>query len=119
MVEKEKITLGGKSFDIKKGALSRQLGILEKDDIPRSLLVKLKNMKVGEATTYKNKNIKITTLLKRRVNLAITLKGMRGQKKGDVSKTRKGDLDYTTKKGDKDYHRKGKDIKEKKRPYKK
>ena len=38
-------------------------------------------------------------------------------KKGDKSKTRQGDKDYTTKRGDKDFHEKGKDIKKKRRPY--
>lgn len=43
---------------------------------------------------------------------------MRGGKKGDKSKTRPGDKDYTTKRGDKDFHRKGHDVKRKRRPYK-
>ena len=38
-------------------------------------------------------------------------------KKGSPSKTRKGDLDFTTKKGDKVFHRRGKDIKLKRRPF--
>lgn len=44
-----------------------------------------------------------------------------GMKKGDKSKTHKGDLDFTTKRGDKDYHRGGKDVKPKKgkAPFKK
>ena len=37
--------------------------------------------------------------------------------KGAKSKTRKGDLDFTTKKGDKDFHRDDKDIKEKRDPF--
>ena len=40
-----------------------------------------------------------------------------GSKKGDKSKTHKGDLDYTTKRGDKDFHQKGHDVKKKRRPY--
>ena len=43
----------------------------------------------------------------------------RGEKKGDKSKTRPGDKDYTTKRGDKDFHEKGKDVKKKRRPYRK
>ncbi len=74
--EKEEIELGGKKIEIKKGALSKQLGIPIEKDIPKSLLRKLKKMKVGEATEYKGKNIKITRLLKQRVSLAMTLKGM-------------------------------------------
>ena len=37
--------------------------------------------------------------------------------KGAKSKTRKGDLDFTTKKGDKVFHRGGKDIPMKRRPF--
>ena len=40
-----------------------------------------------------------------------------GSKKGDKSKTHKGDKDYTTKRGDKDYHRGGHDVKGKKNPF--
>lgn len=38
-------------------------------------------------------------------------------KKGDKSKTHKGDKDFTTKKGDKDFHEGGHDEKKKKKPY--
>lgn len=38
-------------------------------------------------------------------------------RKGSKSKTHKGDLDFTTKKGDHDFHRKGHDIKLRKRPF--
>ncbi len=37
--------------------------------------------------------------------------------KGAKSKTHKGDKDYTTKRGDKDFHRKGKDVKAKRKPF--
>lgn len=37
--------------------------------------------------------------------------------KGAKSKTRKGDMDYTTKRGDKDFHRKGKDVRRARKPY--
>ncbi len=47
----------------------------------------------------------------------MTTKTKSSSKKGSKSKTRPGDLDYTTKKGDKDFHQGGKDIKKKKRPY--
>ena len=40
-------------------------------------------------------------------------------RKGTKSKTRKGDMNFTTKRGDKDYHRGGKDIKQKRAPFKK
>ena len=75
--EKEEIKLGGKKITIKKGALSKQLGIPIEKDIPKSLLWKLDKMKIGESTEYKGKSIKISRLLKQRVSLAITLKGMR------------------------------------------
>ena len=75
--EKEDIKLGGKTITIKKGALSKQLGIPIDKDIPKSLLWKLDKMKIGESTEYKGRNLKITRLLKQRVSLAITLKGMR------------------------------------------
>ena len=42
---------------------------------------------------------------------------VRGEKKGDKSKTHRGRLDYTTKRGDKDFHRGGHDVKRKRRPY--
>ena len=38
-------------------------------------------------------------------------------KKGTPSKTRKSEKDFTTKKTSKDFHRKGKDIKLKRRPF--
>ncbi len=44
---------------------------------------------------------------------------MHGGKKGDKSKTHKGDKDYTTKRGDKDYHMGGHDVKGKRRPFSK
>jgi len=79
--EKEEIELGGKKITIKKGALSKQLGIPIEKDIPKSLLRKLDKMNVGESMDYKGKNIKVSKLLKQRVSLAITLKGMRKEKK--------------------------------------
>ncbi len=47
----------------------------------------------------------------------MTAKTKSSSKKGSKSKTRPGDLDYTTKRGDKDFHRGGKDVKKKRRPY--
>jgi hypothetical protein len=38
-------------------------------------------------------------------------------KKGQKSRTRKGELDFTTKKPDKDFHQKGHDIKKKRKPF--
>ncbi len=69
----------------KPGALSRQLGIPEEEDIPIRLLQKIKNTEIG--TTIKNptkkgkRRIKVTRLLKRRAVLALTLKKLRRRKK--------------------------------------
>jgi len=41
------------------------------------------------------------------------------ESKGAMSKTHKGDEDYTTKRGDKDFHEGGKDVKKKRAPFKK
>ena len=63
---------------IKKGALSRQLGIPEKENIPMQLLVDIKAARVG--TVLRNRHgigyreIKVTALIKKRANLAMTLK---------------------------------------------
>ncbi len=43
--------------------------------------------------------------------------GKKGFRKGSPSKTRKGDLDFTTKKGDRVFHRGGKDVMLKRRPF--
>ena len=62
----------------KKGALSRQLRIPEEQNIPVSLLSKIKTAKIG--STVKNptgtgkKRFKVTRLLKQRSVLAHTLK---------------------------------------------
>lgn len=65
---------------IKKGALSRQLGIPEAEDIPVTLLKAIKKTTTGE--TVKNptksgkRSYKVTQKLKRRAVLALTLKKM-------------------------------------------
>jgi len=66
---------------LKKGALSKQLGIPESEDIPVGLLKKIKEtptstimenpMKTGK------RHYKITPLLKKRASLALTLKGFK------------------------------------------
>lgn len=64
---------------LKKGALSRQLGISEEENIPPSLLELIRQTPVG--TTIKNptqqgkRQIRVTALLKKRAVLAQTLKG--------------------------------------------
>ncbi len=65
----------------RKGALSRQLGIPEKENIPTTLLNRISKAKVG--STIKNptkkgrKTYKVTGLLKKRATLAKTLKKMK------------------------------------------
>ena len=63
---------------IKKGALSRQLGIPIKDNIPIGLLNKIIKAKAGDTITNPTKSgkrrIKVTRLLERRSILARTLK---------------------------------------------
>jgi hypothetical protein len=58
---------------LKKGTLSKQLGIPEKDNIPIALLEKVKKANVG--TKVKGKTV--TMLMKRRANLALNLKRMK------------------------------------------
>lgn len=63
---------------IKKGALSRQLGIPESATIPMQLLADIKSAHVGAVLRNRHgigkREIKITKLLKQRANLAMTLK---------------------------------------------
>ena len=66
---------------LKKGALSRQLSISEKEDIPIGLLKAIKETDVGEMMENPMKtgkrHYKITPLLKKRASLALTLKGFK------------------------------------------
>jgi uncharacterized protein with WD repeat len=75
--EMSQVEIDNKTIDIKKGALSRQLGIPEEDNIPMSLLNKLKKIEVGEEFEHKGKKMKMTAPLKKRITLAITLKKMK------------------------------------------
>ena len=72
--EKTTINLGDGDFKIKEGSLSKQLGIPVKDNIPMALLKKLVKKEIGSKFMLNGKERKMTTLLKRRVSLAITLK---------------------------------------------
>lgn len=69
---------------LKKGALSRQLGIPEQQNIPMTLLAKIKRTEVGTRITNPTKTgkrrITVTSLLKKRAVLAHTMKGFK--KKG-------------------------------------
>lgn len=63
---------------LKKGALSKQLGIPEKDNIPITLLDKIVSAKAGQTitnpTSVGRRRIKVTRLLERRSILARNLK---------------------------------------------
>lgn len=67
--------------NLKKGALSRQLGIPEKDNIPMSLLNKIIKAKAGQTITNPTKSgkrrIKVTRLIERRSIMARNLKNIR------------------------------------------
>jgi len=71
--------------NMKRGALSKQLGIPEKDKIPVTLLKKIKNAEIGETITNPTKTgkkkIKVTRKLKKRATLALTLRKLRRKKK--------------------------------------
>jgi len=62
----------------KKGALSRQLGIAVRDNIPVTLLKEIKYAKKGEVvynpTQTGVRKIRATPLLKRRVNFALNIR---------------------------------------------
>lgn len=66
---------------MKKGALSKQLGIPEEDNIPITLLNKIIKAKVGDTITNPTKvgkkKIKVTRLLERRAILAKNLKQLK------------------------------------------
>lgn len=65
---------------IKKGALSRQLGIPEEENIPGTLLDKVVEAKPGQTITNPTKEgkrrIKVTRLMERRAILARNLKNI-------------------------------------------
>lgn len=64
--------------ELKKGALSRQLGIPERENIPKSLLWRIRRARVGATITNPSpigkRQVKVTRLLKRRAVLALKLK---------------------------------------------
>lgn len=67
-----------KKVQIKKGALGKQLGIPEKDNIPFTLLEKIKNTEIGKTIKNPTKSgkqeFKVTKKLKKRAVLALTMK---------------------------------------------
>jgi hypothetical protein len=80
---------------IKKGALHRQLSVPSNKDIPVTLLKKIKRTPSGfsilNPTKTGKKRIKVTTLLKRRVNFALNVK-KRKPKKKKLSNSMRADL---------------------------
>ncbi len=77
---------------LKKGSLSKQLGIAEKDKIPFKLLNKIIKAKAGDTITNPSqvgkRKIKVTRLIERRSILAKTLKNISKNRK-KVSNKRK------------------------------
>ena len=71
--------------DLKRGALSRQLGIPEEKNIPFTLLEKIRRTKIGERIRNPTKTgkrlIRVTRLLKKRAVLALTLKRITKKKR--------------------------------------
>lgn len=57
--------------DIKKGALSKALGIPEKDDIPKSILKKIMKANIMESVMVRGKGVRVTRLLKKRAQWAL------------------------------------------------
>lgn len=82
MVRKRKFIA---EIGLKKGALSRQLGIPEKKNIPITLLNKIVKAKAGQTimnpTKQGKRRIKVTRLLERRAIFARTLKKLPRRKK--------------------------------------
>lgn len=72
-----------KLIHIKNGALSRQLGVPLKKNIPMKLLKKVVAAKAGQTINNPCKTgkrrIKVTRLVERRSILAINLKNMKGR----------------------------------------
>ena len=71
---------------IKKGALSKELGIAEAKNIPKTLLLKIKGTNIPKgkkSKTIRNptktgkRNVKVTSTTKKRASLALTLRGFK------------------------------------------
>jgi len=63
------------------GALRRQLGVKEGQTIPSSWLSRIANAEVGETVSLNGKRVKVTTQLKRRVNLARVFRRYAGRRR--------------------------------------
>lgn len=59
---------------MKTGALSRMLGIPEKENIPTMLLREIMSKEVGRVIYYKGKRIPVTKLLRQRANFALNVR---------------------------------------------
>ncbi len=74
-MKKQSIQLGGKKITIKKDALRNMLGVPQSYRFNVSTLKRLNKTDVGGSFTFQNKRFKMTTLMKKRITLAITLMG--------------------------------------------
>lgn len=63
--------------EMKKGALHKQLGYDEDEDIPAGVIKKIVDGEVGSKVKVKGEEKTITALMKKRANLAKTLKKMK------------------------------------------
>jgi hypothetical protein len=61
----------------KRGSLHRQLGVPKGEKIPRELLNAVKTAEPGRVVRASGKRIRVTKLMKKRVNLAVTLRKVR------------------------------------------
>mgnify|MGYP003655558083 CR=1 FL=1 len=71
--EREQIELDGEKITIKKGALKRQLKIGEDGTFKIRELKKIQKVDKGETFKFRGNSFKMTSLMKSRINLAITL----------------------------------------------
>tara|TARA_R110002020_G_scaffold94777_2_gene227761 strand:+ start:286 stop:579 length:294 start_codon:yes stop_codon:yes gene_type:complete len=71
------IEIKGEKIKMEKGKLSKELGIPEEKNIPMTLLKRLVKVPNGEMFDHRGKSKKMTPGLKRRISLAITLKGFK------------------------------------------
>lgn len=75
--ETSTIEIKGEKIQMEKGKLSKELGIPEEKNIPMTLLKRLVKVPNGEMFDHKGQSKKMTPGLKRRISLAITLKGFK------------------------------------------
>lgn len=70
--------------NLKKGALRKQLGIKKGEKIPVSALNKILSAKTGEKVNVNGKTVTVTSLLKKRANLAKTFKKMANKRERKI-----------------------------------